>query len=453
MMMLFFMLMFLLMLLNFLNKMKLIFLIQNLFFYMSLIIFLLLLNLNLYFYLSGYLGLDIYSFWLILLSFWIFGLMIMASNMIFLEENYFMKYLFLMLIMLLLFLILTFSMMNLFMFYLFFESTLIPILILILGWGNQSERFQASMYLIIYTLMASLPFLFILIYILKKKSSLNFIFLMMMNFVKMKLGLKFIFYFFMIFLFLMKMPMFFIHLWLPKAHVEAPIFGSMVLAGILLKMGGYGLLRFLYFVDLYNFLFNNLFISFSLMGGVVISLISMNQIDLKMLVAYSSVVHMSLVMSGSLTLMNWGFMGSLILMISHGLCSSGLFVLVNFVYERISSRSLIINKGFLNLMPSMGLWWFLMCSCNMAVPPSLNLLSEIILINSLVMWNMHLIIILMMMSFFSALYTLYLYSFNQYGSFYSGIYSFFNGFNREYLLMILHWLPLNFLMVKIELFY
>nr|QTH79116.1 NADH dehydrogenase subunit 4 [Empria sp.] len=398
-------------------------------------------------HLSYYLGCDLLSFGLIILSFWICSLMFMSSGIIYDNKNFIKLFMF-MILMLMIFLFLTFGVNNLLLFYLFFECSLIPVLFLIMGWGLQLDRVQAGLYLLFYTLFASLPLLLSIIYVFYLENSICFIY-----FFENMFNLVYIYLFiFMIFAFLVKMPMFLVHLWLPKAHVEAPVSGSMILAGVMLKLGGYGLLRiFSILINLGNF-FNYILISISIFGGTLISLICLFQIDLKSLIAYSSVAHMSILLGGFFTLLSWGIYGSFLMMISHGLCSSGLFCLVNIIYERMGSRSILINKGLINFMPSMSLWWFLLCSSNMAAPPSLNLMAEIMLINSMISWSWILMIMLVFLSFFSASYTLYLYSFTQHGKLNFGLYSFTQGYVREYLLLIMHWLPLNFLIFYNELF-
>nr|UKO32989.1 NADH dehydrogenase subunit 4 [Stenochironomus sp. 2CZ] len=419
--------------------------IQKIFFFMTFC--LLLINMNLFmFNYNMMMGLDLMSFIFIILSVWICSLMILASFLIFkinLYKNYF---LFLMLF-LLISLFFTFSMTNLFMFYFWFESTLIPVIFMIFGWGVQPERIQAGLYLLFYTLFASLPLLFCLFFVFNSEEffSLNFLFLN-----KKINSMNFFFFFFFIFAFLVKLPMFMVHVWLPKAHVEAPVAGSMILAGILLKLGGYGLIRVLYLIMSYVLKFNFFFIIFSLMGGSLISLMCLRQIDLKSLVAYSSVAHMSFVISGILMMYMLGWSFSFCLMIAHGLCSSGLFFLVNVCYERLNSRSLMINKGLMSFMPSMTFWWFMFCAGNMAAPPTLNLIGEIGLLMSILSWSKFLMILLMIMSFFSASYSLYLFSFSQHGKFSFTNYSFFCCNIREYIVLFLHWLPMNFLIFKSE---
>nr|URX54508.1 NADH dehydrogenase subunit 4 [Glyptotermes sp. 19 AB-2022a] len=384
----------------------------------------------------GYMfGCDCLSYGLILLSFWICVLMIMASESVLRSVYYpglFLSFVVLLMIML----FCTFSSINLFSFYLFFESSLIPTVFLILGWGYQPERLQAGVYLFFYTLLASLPMLVGIFYVYDVMNSTCFFLLVGLD------SFGSLFYFCMVFAFLVSMPMFLVHLWLPSAHVEAPVSGSMILAGVLLKLGGYGLLRvFPILVNFFNFGF--IWISISLVGGFLVSLVCMRQTDLKSLIAYSSVAHMGIVIGGIMTMSYWGVYGSFTLMIAHGLCSSGLFCLANISYERLGSRSLLISRGLLSLMPSMSFWWFMLSACNMAAPPSLNLLGEVSLLNSLISWSWASMLFLVFLSFFSAAYTLYLFSYSQHGLYYSGVYCCSLGYVREFLLLFLHWFPLN----------
>nr|AZA05018.1 NADH dehydrogenase subunit 4 [Anthrenus verbasci] len=416
---------------------------QFIFFLLS-FLFLILFSFNFdYLNFSYFFGCDLLSYSLILLSFWICSLMILASGPIYSSSNYYQYFLFFVLV-LMFSLFCTFSSVNLFIFYLFFEISLIPTLILIVGWGAQPERLQAGYYLMFYTLFASLPMMISLFYLYNSKYSLDFFFLF-------DYFDSLILFFCLNFVFFIKAPMFVVHLWLPKAHVEAPVSGSMILAGVMLKLGTYGMIRVLSLFMCAG-LDYSFFIMISMIGGVLTSFICLRQSDIKSLIAYSSVSHMGLVLSGLLTLNFWGFAGGFLMMIAHGLCSSGLFCLANISYERVGSRSLFLNKGLINVVPSMSFWWFLFCACNMAAPPSLNLAGEIILINSLVSWSVLLIFPIIFISFFCAVYSLFLYSFSQHGKIYVGAYSVFSGYVREYLLLFLHWFPLNLFIFKSEFF-
>nr|YP_007025692.1 NADH dehydrogenase subunit 4 [Neotrypaea thermophila]AEW68331.1 NADH dehydrogenase subunit 4 [Neotrypaea thermophila] len=396
------------------------------------------------FNLSSNLATDSISYIMILLSLWIMVLIMYASQSV-VQKNQ-SPFLFATTSTILcLLLVLTFSSWDLLLFYISFESSLIPTLILIIGWGYQPERIQAGVYMLFYTLLASLPLLVSFLSFYQSSGTLT------INLLSKSMCSDFtttIWYLSSVLAFLVKLPMFFAHLWLPKAHVEAPVAGSMMLAGVLLKLGGYGLIRILPFFLKINKSMTWLWISIGVVEEVVVSIMCLRQTDMKSLIAYSSVAHMGLVLAGLMLYNTWGLSGSLTIMVGHGLCSSGLFYLANVVYSRTSTRSLLINKGLMAIMPSMSFWWFLLSVGNMAAPPTINLLGEINLLSSVMTWNKVSIWSLMLLSFFSASYTIFLYASSQHGVFFNSMFSFFSGKTQEFLTLFLHWAPLNILILK-----
>nr|YP_010963583.1 NADH dehydrogenase subunit 4 [Telingana formosanus]WKZ08066.1 NADH dehydrogenase subunit 4 [Telingana formosanus] len=402
------------------------------FFYMFFIFMFMFLNINMSFTcLSYFMGIDYISFSLIILSFYIISLMNLASSFMF---NYNTSFFSLVNYFICLFLFFIFFSLNVFVMYMSFEFILVPLVILILGWGYQPERLLSGIYLFFYTLFGSLPLFVFILYLYNDFYLLSFSFELYFNF-------NFFFHLMLVIPFLIKLPMFMLHFWLPKAHVQAPISGSMILAGLMLKIGGYGLIRLIYINEVFFFNYSYIWFSLGVLGSLMVSMVCLVQVDMKSLIAYSSVCHMGLCLVGILTMSYVGLFGSLVMMISHGLCSSALFCLANICYLRLNSRSLYLIKGMISFMPSLSFFWFLFICFNLGCPPSINFLSELVIIMSSIYYFDFSYLYLLMSCFFCACFSFYLYSYSQHGMFID-MYSYCNITVSEYLLLINHLFPL-----------
>nr|ATD53032.1 NADH dehydrogenase subunit 4 [Hishimonus phycitis] len=375
-------------------------------------------------------GMDMISYSLILLSFLVSSLMIISMVRDFNMNGFIVVNMVLLLMLLVIFSSLSFLYM-----YMSFEFVLVPLLILIMGWGYQPERLMAGMYMFFYTLFFSIPLLMLIIYMYSFMGCLFFDYLEKID------SMFFLIHFILTVVFLVKLPMYFVHFWLPKAHVQAPVSGSMILAGLMLKIGGYGIIRTMFFYEELFIKYSFVWFSFSMVGSLLISFICLIQGDMKSLIAYSSISHMGLVIMGLMTMSSWGLLGSYLLMLGHGFCSSGLFYMANLLYLRTGSRSFYITKGLMMYLPSCSFFMFLLCSFNMSCPPSLNFISEFMILASMISYWFWSLIFFVGISFFCACFSYYLYSFSQHGVFHN-LYSFSNLNVVEYLCLLIHLIPL-----------
>nr|YP_010478220.1 NADH dehydrogenase subunit 4 [Nesophrosyne sp. 302 GMB-2012]UVI59664.1 NADH dehydrogenase subunit 4 [Nesophrosyne sp. 302 GMB-2012] len=387
-------------------------------------------------FISYNLGLDIYSYCLICLSFMIGSLMLISM-----VDCYSIKFFNFMNFLLTISLLINFSSMNFLYMYISFEFVLVPLMILILGWGYQPERLMSGMYLFFYTAFASLPLLMLILYLNYSYNSLFFDYLVSDS-------KTFLIHFILVLVFMVKFPMYLLHYWLPKAHVQAPVSGSMILAGLMLKIGGYGLIRVMMIYEYLFIKYSYIWFTFSIVGSFLVALICLVQGDMKCLIAYSSVSHMGMVIMGMMTMKVWGLLGSYMLMLGHGFCSSGLFYMANMLYNRTMSRSFYLNSGLMVYIPSGSLIWFLLCTFNMSCPPSLNFISEFMILISVISFWSYSFFLFMLISFTCACFSYYMYSYSFHGVYHS-LYSFSSVTVMEYLCVINHLIPLIFIPIFI----
>ena len=303
---------------------------------------------------------------------------------------------------------------GLFRFFIVYEIRVIPIIGLILFWGAQPERITAVLVIVIYTLLGSIP-LFIGIlewWIYGGTDRIVICQLIARSNIGGGWGIEITIL--GISRFLVKLPIYGVHSWLPKAHVEAPVRGSIILAGIMLKLGGYGLIRFLWCFSIHPNYLSNFIIVISVVGGFIARLACLVQRDLKRLIAFSSVRHMAIVLGGVLSMREVGIKRGVLIMFRHGFRSPCLFYLINEVRVNRKSRSLVICKGFMVVDPSISLVWFLMSRLNLGCPPSISYFREILIVGRTINYR-YFIGFLILVSFLAGIFSMVLFCFINHG--------------------------------------
>ena len=266
-----------------------------------------------------------------------------------------------------------FAAQDLFLFYVFFEGGLIPMYLIIGVWGGV-ERIKASYKFFLYTLLGSVLMLIAMLYMVATAHTTSIPVLMGYNFSSQAQT-----WLFLAFLasFAVKLPMWPVHTWLPDAHVQAPTAGSVILAGVLLKLGGYGFIRFSLpmFPD-GSAEFVPLMFVFSGIAVVYTSLVALVQRDMKKLIAYSSVAHMAFVTFGLFAMNRQGIEGAMVVMLSHGLVSGALFLVVGVIYDRLHTREIAVSGGLSNNMPGYALLFMLFTMASVGLPGTSGFIGE-----------------------------------------------------------------------------
>lgn len=275
------------------------------------------------------------------------------------------------------------------LFYVFFELSLIPMYFIVGIWGGEN-RIYATMKFFIYTMVGSLLMLAGIIYLIFQcdvqlgglsASVLDFYRLNLSYVGGSFLGAQTIMFFLFCFAFAIKVPMFPFHTWLPDAHVQAPTGGSMILAGVMLKMGTYGFLRFVMpMFPLAVVEWTPLFMALGVVGIVYGALVAMVQVDMKKLVAYSSVSHMGYVILGLFAMNMYGLQGSLFQMLAHGISTGALFMLVGVIYERTHSRKIAEYGGLAKALPIYAICFLIITFSSIAVPMTNGFVGEFLIL-------------------------------------------------------------------------
>ena len=278
-----------------------------------------------------------------------------------------------------------FCSLDLMLFYLFFEAVLLPMYAIIGIYGSRERRIRSSYLLFLYTLISSIVMFAAILFIFFAYGTTDYL---LLKTIKYDIWYERFFWFAFFLSFAVKMPLVPFHIWLPEAHCEAPTAGSVILAGILLKLGGFGFLR--YSVGLFpdsSAFFTPFIYIISILGIVYASITTMQQIDLKKIIAYSSVGHMGVVTIGIFSSTPQGVLGSILLMISHGIVSSALFLCVGMIYERHHTRIIKYYSGLLTTMPIFSSFFLLFTMGNIGLPGTSSFVGEFLIIMGCLLSN------------------------------------------------------------------
>lgn len=335
------------------------------------------------------------------------------------------------------FLIQVFCVLDLCLFYIFFESVLIPMFLIIGIWGSRVRKIRAAFQLFLYTLLGSLLMLLAILFLYLYAGTTDLQFLWQVYFPE---SFQIILWLAFFSSFAVKIPMFPFHIWLPEAHAEAPTAGSVILAGVLLKMGGYGFLRFsLPMFPIASIFFTPFIFTLSLIAIIYASLTTLRQIDLKKIIAYSSVSHMGFVTIGIFSLNTQGVEGSILLMLSHGLVSSALFLCVGFLYDRYKTRIIKYYSGLVQTMPIFTIFLLFFSFANLGFPGTSSFVGEILVLIGAFQISTSMVFLAAIGTVLAAAYSIWLFNRVSFGSLKLQYFSYFQDVSRRefWILLIL----------------
>ena len=299
-----------------------------------------------------------------------------------------------------------FCSLDLVLFYLFFEGGLIPMFLIIGIWGGE-RRVYATFKFFLFTLAGSVFMLLAIIAIYMETGTTNITYLLQFDLAP---SLQYIFWLAFFASFAVKIPMWPVHTWLPDAHVEAPTAGSVILAGVLLKMAGYGFIRFsLGIFPIASSYFAPFIFTLSIIAIIYASLVALVQTDMKKLIAYSSVAHMGFVTLGIFTFTLQGIEGAIIQMLSHGIISAALFLCVGVVYDRIHTREIDRYGGLVNRMPLYAFAFMIFIMGSIGLPGTSGFVGEFLVLLSIFSVNTYFAVFATSGVVLAAAYSLWLY--------------------------------------------
>ena len=350
-------------------------------------------------------GLDGLSLWMVLLTSFLMPLAVLCSW--FTQKNHSQAFMSLLLV-LETCLLASFTCLDLLGFYVFYECSLLPMFLLIGQGGSRPRKVRAAYLLVIYTLIGSLAMLPCILLMYSQAGSTSYLLLASETWHPTR---QYVLWWGLFLAFAVKVPLIPLHLWLPEAHVEASTAGSVLLAGVLLKLGSYGLLRFSLplFPEACSY-YGPLVLLISMIGLVYASLTTLRQVDLKKLVAYSSIAHMSMVILALFTLSDLGAVSSTFLMLAHGVASPALFLLVGAMYDRAHTKALKYLGGAATAMPLYSLMFFFFSLCNMALPLTPNFVAEFLCLSSVFANNLGALVAALISVILSGVYSMWAYS-------------------------------------------